>query len=373
MPRRHSKTAVIFAPNSNNLGMYSVDLAGYNLLKTITSDVDFFAESEPYRAGYKYGSIVIRGYKSAKHLWGYDRIVYWGDFTTSFAYAKGDYFRRTGIKFFPYSKKLIKSGLTAKSVQRRVIARWEKLYLPEFEDKRYYSIGQNFQTMTKSEFEALPITARNKYQRFRAILPRDSTSLHNLNLLFNNCSTRPLLQQICDLAFLIDRPPMVNSSRGLKRKNVGVYFRRSKIQNIGKLLDVISQDANVVPFSDWLDNKQDFNLAFEKNCALMRECDVVVSDTYHFLINALREGCPVIGLGNAESEQVTTIGDYKKKVLFADTGLSEYYLEMTSGLLDEKHVEQIREHIRNISVDYWRPYRVDREIAIQQIKSALSV
>jgi hypothetical protein len=373
MPGRHSNTAVIFAPNPKNLGMYSVDLAGYELLQTMTDHVDFFAEYESNVGGFTYGSMMLHRHTSAKQMVGYDKIIYWGDFTTSFPYAKRDYFGRTGKMFFPYSKSLIKLGLTKKLVQRRAISHWEKLYLPQFRDKAYYSIGQNFQTMSKAVFDSLPDTTQDRYRQFRSILPRDSASLENLNLMFSAYSPRPPLQQICDLAFLLKRPPRLASARGKNKKNVGVYFRRSKIKNIGNILDAISRYANVVPFADWIDSNLDYDLAFAKNVSLMRECDVIVSDTYHFLINALREGCPVIGLGNAESEQVSTTGDFKKKVLFADTGLSEFYLEMSGGFLDEKHLDQTLRLIRSINQDYWLSYRVDRDMVVQQIKGALAV
>jgi hypothetical protein len=90
--------------------MYSVDLAGYELLQTMTDHVDFFAEYESNVGGFTYGSMMLHRYTSAKQMVGYDKIIYWGDFTTSFPYAKRDYFGRTGKMFFPYSKSLIKLG-----------------------------------------------------------------------------------------------------------------------------------------------------------------------------------------------------------------------------------------------------------------------
>ncbi|MBY0227421.1 MAG: polysaccharide pyruvyl transferase family protein [Hyphomicrobium sp.] len=352
--------------------MYSVDLAGYQILRTSANCVDFFAECRPNVREFKYGCMTLNRYTSQDQLSDYDTIVYWGDFTTSYSYGRREYFNMTATTFFPYSKTLIKMGATRSRVQRQVVHRWEQLYLPQFKNKRYYSVGQNFQTMTKPIFDTLCSTKQDKYRQFGYILPRDSVSLNNLNLIFDDRSPRPNLHQICDVAFLMSGLPKT-PPKGLQSKTVGVYFRRSKISNVTELLNALSKHANVVLFTDWIGEGIDFEAAFQKNITRIRECHFIVSDTYHFLINALREGRPVIGLGNAQSEQVSTTGDFKKKVLFSDAGLTEYYIELSSHFLSRSEIDETLRLAGALGEDYWKCYRFDRDTVIQQIKEALAV
>lgn len=371
MPDRHAKIAVIFARNTKNLGMYSVDLAGYEVLRTVSQHIDYFAESKSNVEKFQYGSISVNRYTSSEQLFSYDKVIYWGDFTTSVPYARREYFNVHASDYFPYSRRLIKAGVRKRSVQKAVLRRWEDLYLPKFADKAYYSIGQNFQTMTRKIFDTLDSTSQKKYRQFHSILARDSASVQNLNVMFHGEAARPTVQQICDLGFLVGVQPK-NVSPATSKRTVGVYFRRSKIENTPEILNAIARKTNVILFTDWIEEGMDFDATFKKNIALLRDCDFVVSDTYHFLINALREGCSAIGLGNVQSEQVSTIGDYKKKVLFSDTGLSEFYVELSDKALDKCGLDRVLHLLATSGDEYWGTYRVDRHKTIQDIRSVLA-
>ena len=291
-------------------------------------------------------------------------MIFWGDFTTSVDYGKNDYQYVSADRFGS------RFQMFARYVSQSTFDRWLKMYLPD-DGCRYYSVGQNFQTMNQSEWSRLTDDVRYKYGQFRSIVTRDSVSYANLANCFAGARHRVKLLQGVDAAFFC-RNSVQHRVQRPGKKTVGVFFGRSKLQGIDDLYRDLHRKMDVVEISLWFLRGEDFQSSYDRAIELIGQCDVIVSDTYHLLINAMRLGCPAVGVGVVQTQQFGTVGDYKKKVLFKDLGLSKFYIELPNHVLTAQQIEIISTAACLVDGGYWSGYAFDREREINKIAEALA-
>lgn len=329
--------------------MYSVDLAAVQFFKSIGIDCDFFVPFfSPRQTFPSFGKVKLRPYRNPSQLRNYQRVIIWGDFTTHPMYARNDYVRRKVLREnvgnFRWGVRQFTNALS-KLDYKYSYEEWENLYLLAEEDEKppvFLSIGQNFQSLTNSK-TPYDIGEINKlYSRFDVILPRDSSSLGELKRL-----SSPKLSNVrlgMDCAFLLRSSSFLFKKRPIRRRlKIGYYFHRSRIQNVESLLSQIGGlQVDCFEIKGWIGAKPlMLDRHFRRVTESLRSCDLVISDTYHLLINTLILGTLAVGLGVKTPDQNSTVADYKKRVLFEDFGSSDLYVECEDSSLSSHEIGRI--------------------------------
>lgn len=321
--------AIILAKNMSNCGMYSVDLAALHFFQKLNVPYDLFCAIPPASI---YGELNISYLQKSEQLDDYDVIVYWGDFTTSPMY---------GLKDFIFQDKHFRGASnTAESWSR-----WCSLFLPPVRDnnKVYISVGQNFQAV-RSVLDRVPASELyERYKGFHHIFVRDSYSYSELTDIFPELIDKVTCGMDCSF--------LVNSSVCDVERKTDTFcssFGRSQFLNYTTLTGVLhGYGLNEAIGTDWLKLREyRSHWQYRKNLDYMRSANFVLSDTYHFVINAIRENTPVIGFGNKKTSPVNTLSDFKKDVLFKDLGLLDYYFYLEDGSLSDAAITTIAELVQ---------------------------
>jgi len=357
---KKSQVAVLLAYNPENVGMYSVDLSAFKYFKALGIAADFYVPYfHPKLATHGYGSLKVKPYTNSEQLKDYKTVVFWGDFTTNPQY---------GLEDFPNHIKClneVKSIFRPQYIIRKLIIKvlglhyrasfdeWKNLYLladQKKDGRKFISIGQNFQSLHVVDKKIDFSTLKEYYQRFDAIYPRDSVSLQELQKYFPEAGAGNLHLGM-DTAFLLGEasipPTRVNSS---KKYRVGHFFHRSDFTNTGELLSRLeNMGVELVEIKGWISlpmgREHEYFLQLIEQ---IKSCDLVISDTYHLLINSLREGTTPFGMGVKSDTQLTTLSDFKKKVLFHDLNAEDLYVESSSKNLSESEIGIIQDSIIQI-------------------------
>jgi hypothetical protein len=326
------RTAVILAFNSRNAGMYSVDLAAFRLFESLSLPVDYFRVSGRGAMGLvKHGQIPIYDLPDPAVLEHYDAIVFWGDFTTSPSYGREDFYLQI-------------NGADGESSRAELYDYWQRVFLLDGQERgarRIFSVGQNFQTLqTDAAGQDISGLAR-LYEQFDSFMPRDSMSLNALVRTFPGIDRAKLAQGV-DCALMLNEcstGPRPAGRSGI----IGGFFNRSRIRNVAELgVELKKRGYDIADVDRWLRLPTNrVHEGFREMCGQIRSFDCVLTDTYHFAVNAIREGTTPVVIGREAHEQTTTVGDYKKKVLLADLGASELYTEIAGDLLSREQVQQI--------------------------------
>jgi hypothetical protein len=341
------KTAVVLAYNSSNTGMYSVDISALQLFSKLEVPVDFLVGAGLDSFGWiEYGNIRLRKIKNPDILAGYDNIVYWGDFTTSPHYGIEDYFKL--IRHY--------DGINSRE---HIFERWQKIHLLKDIDKgsrRIFSFGQNFQTLSHSAAQLNLASLASYYERFDAIMPRDSHSCDELKANFPTLSPGRLTMG-SDCAFLLDHTQ--RRERSGRTGQICMVLGRSKVANFQPVIDRLAgQGYKFRYINRWLDSPaNNFNAYYEGAIRELRSSDAVITDTYHFAINAIREGVTPVVLARAETGQTSTVGDFKKKVLLRDLVAEDLLAEFHGDGLNEEEVNAIVTRVGEI-IDSTEPHGV---------------
>jgi hypothetical protein len=333
------KIAVICACNPGNAGMYSVDLAAADLLSRNNIDFDLFTSHTPprfarykfmaigidigFRSHYRFGRLMFKHLKSYEQLKNYSHVIYWGDFTPNPVY---------GVEDFYYANEFYDTRLT----KEESFDKWVDLYnVPHNMKQKVMAIGNNFQHDYSSNIKFYRKYLDNLGKKFDVIMPRDSYSLNNIKSQFDpENNTIKKFKSGLDPAFLLNEK-MLNCN--IKpADNVFCYsFGRSQLPNLEDLLEKIelATKCKGVDLEEWLKLKpisaeRDFIGAME-NISTAR---FVVTDLYHLAINSIRLHTPVYCIGNKVSNQIGTLGDFKKNILFKMLGLENYYIEINPDL-----------------------------------------
>lgn len=318
-----TKIAVILAGHNGNSGMYSVDLAAARFFAAHHCDFTLFTAQEVFDRSFTIEGIPVLSIDEQTSLREYTHLVYWGDFINNPAYGIRDFASRD-----------VKLGISP-DIDSAYL-RWKKifnLHETQFEGT-VISVGNNFQNDLSGFTESDPDVLSRLAERFDAILPRDPFSLQNLaNVLPRGSWTK--IRQGMDCAFLL----MADEPRSPERYFC-YFFGRSKIEDMEQLVKEIEEvtGARGVPIDRWLKLRpRNAHTNFLKSRDMMRNAAFVVSDTYHFLINSITMGVPVIALGRSVDKQRGTLGDFKKYTLFSMLGIENYYIPKTKKMSSEDY------------------------------------
>jgi hypothetical protein len=119
---------------------------------------------------------------------------------------------------------------------------------------------------------------------------------------------------------------------------------------------------------DWLEPKPARAIdTIARNTALVRGAHFVVTDIYHLIVTALREGRPVAALGWGASRGRTTLDDKKKELLLRSYFGRHLYVFIEETIEDEKAAvdraaRALRQELKDgIVVDHCRRHRDQSE------------
>ncbi len=331
-PNGHA--AVLCAFHNGNAGMYSVDLAAHQFLKDVGIAFDLYVgQTDAGNSFHKYGGMNFKVCRDQAELQDYSHIIYWGDFLNNPVYGKAEYsYQEVGLK----RSETLSLGYEA----------WKKVMLPDrskLSSSRVISVSNNFQGVDQkiSGGEADEL-AENFKTGFDAILPRDPYGLHSLRSLFPSAAGGYVEQGI-DAAFLWDPHREFTLSREAKKPYFSYHFGRSNIQNSDALVRAISRATGLEarPLDGWLACRPRPREMMEGLVRQMAASRFVVSDTYHCCVNAMNLDVPVIGLGRSASEQIGTLGDYKKFALFDMFNLSHRYFGFREKSIHPSEMEPL--------------------------------
>lgn len=323
--------AVISCLNHKNLGMYSVDLAADSFFASLGIRPDYYCAHNPPRRGKlrfkrllgidignkkfdRVGSIRKRFLHSMSQLSRYDLVCYWGDFTTNPVFLE---------RSFPLCE-----GFSETSGG---VDRWMRLFGANAHHPMKVSIGQNFQHSSLLVEPELTQLLVGSTRSMRGIFPRDSVSTDNLRRC--DISNEIQIDTFLDCAFFLG---VDSRSTGQpcapKSRHFGTFFGRSGLgvlkNHIGELEQNLDLDS--VWLHGWLTSSANtIHADFSRNLEIIRSAHFVVTDTYHVAVNCLRERVFPIVLGQISHDQEGTLGDFKKKVLMNDVGLSDLYVEIS--------------------------------------------
>lgn len=325
---------IVLAWNKRNAGMFSVDLGA-------AAFADLLGEEAVYYSTYP-GSSATSGAPRfrlrdittlPRDLRPTDRLVYWGDFTTSPLYGLENLADKYSKSIRGKPLALLPAGLRA-GIAFRI---WRR-YFSDCRAARTFSLCQNFQTLAtggrpRSWPGGFDLTAH--LLGFERICARDSVSSVAVEIA---SAGRARVSTGMDAAFLADLPTRQPRPRDRVGCHVGLVLFRSQLRDPNRLHALLeARNAtwdDLTP--DWLGlEAANVERSFADLIQRLLRCDLVISDTYHFLINAVRGHVPAIGVGGVSPFQDRPVADFKKEVLFRDLGIPDHYLISASRAFDE--------------------------------------
>lgn len=333
-----NRYAVICAANEGNSGMVSVDAAAVQFLESHRADYSLFTAQQT--AGKMDTYTLLSDWHQLNE---YTHVLYWGDFLNSPLY---------GYKSFPSRSK--RWGLARRN--REAIDQWRKLFIPSAigSHQQLHAIGQNFQNYfedPKNE-EAFTRVFGALESGFSSVTVRDPFSYQNLSRQFSFENLAKIRQGI-DCAFLQDAPIATNEAGGTG--TFAYYFRRSKLKDPAALVAQIEKSTGLrgVPLEKWIPLPAGrWEEHFTQLKGVINNAEFVLSDTYHVCVNAMQSRVPVVGVGRAQKRQESTIGDFKKGVLFDMFDLSRFYVEIPEGGQEEEHLSEIPQVINEALAEH---------------------
>lgn len=340
------KIAVICAYNPRNSGMYSVDLAAQHYFSDKDCQVDFFVtqiKRNPFGRAIigcglrallpphkQFGKMRFRLLENIEQLYAYTHLVYWGDFTTNPVYGATEYATRdTMVRF----------GRPSASNQE-AWKKWKSLFALDTGKpvERVVSAGQNFQNdfgCSSSEFTSV---FESIGAHFDHIITRDPHSLDNLSRYLPESSSCKLELGL-DCAFLL--PPEGDHN---PISQFCFQFGRSGFEKVNELVGSIEEQTGFrgLELENWfcLGSKEAGD-SFAKMRAQIARSKFVLTDVYHVSVNALALGVPVYTLGRHIEDQIGSLGDFKKKVLFDMMHARSRYFECGEDEDEAEFLERV--------------------------------
>jgi hypothetical protein len=302
--------------------MYTVDLAAENFLARHGVTGRYLrAHMNPWKNSTRFGRQRFSRLKNAKQLLGMQPTLYWGDFTTSPLYGLKEFVRRD------IERKHSRNSSEA-------LERWLELFLLSQSDvpaNKVLSFGQNFQSVNSvlsslppAQQKAIVLAYRTNFDTF---LVRDPASAIEMTALV--AGGRADVIEGCDPAFLLDDAvefPDALTSTALEE--FCFFFGRSSLINVDALVEKIESKTGLkaVKLEKWLKlNKYDAHREVGEMMEKIGAARFVITDTYHLCVNALRIGTPAICLAGDDEKQMSSLSDYKKKVLFKSFEIEDFY------------------------------------------------
>lgn len=292
------------------------------------------------RQRWRLGRLAFQLCRDAKMISGFDRIVYWGDFQNNPVYGL-DEFRNQEVKL-GYAKNF---GEAFENYKRTNL-----LHGVPGPPKRAISVSNSFQTLPLEGIADDSIPACLE-RNFRAIYPRDPVSLERLRATYPRAADGNIRQGIDAALLLARRPPPAFWQRA---PILTWHFRRSKLAEPEHIIREISRRTGLraVHLRNWFrPGGRAAPLRILKMRSEMRSSRLVVTDVYHVAVNALALGVPVLCIARAATEQLGTLGDYKKHTLLEMFQLSDWLHPVGEGDLSADDIEAIAERASRILAD----------------------
>jgi len=259
----------------------------------------------------------------------YDRIVYWGDFLHSRRFQMSDLLWRWGKPDEAQERRIV-DGIfrnllledAPDHVLQRVIVFGSSLYINNRED------------------EADPRYAaaiKRLYANARLLLLRDPVSAYYAQRFggHRDDSTQGLdcafLLRSADLGRWLKAPP----EPATQGDRIGFSLGRTIAHDPsvkGPIMELVNEAATQLgggaPIDiDWLPPNWDNPIqGLSDKLRKIRQCRLVITDTYHCTVNAWREGVPAICVGRGVEKAAGTFDDKKKELLYAMFNIRDYYL-----------------------------------------------
>ncbi|NIC41997.1 polysaccharide pyruvyl transferase family protein [Aquabacterium sp. A08] len=127
------------------------------------------------------------------------------------------------------------------------------------------------------------------------------------------------------------------------------------------------------PISNWLKtNRFHPDHTYKAALKTLRSAEFVITDTYHLAINAINLGIPTIGIGLYQTEQVNTCADFKKKVLFEDLGIANFYIETQTSDIKES-LDRILSNSKSVKNYNLATAENKKEIYAKQLTDTLTL
>lgn len=341
--------------------MYSVDLAARHVFAGTDFDLfvtqtgqnrlaqvlgDYVPRRLLERPFTTYGAMRFRLLDDIARLRRHSHVVYWGDFQNNPVYGYDTYALR---EFRMGHSPSIEAGF----------AKWRRLFaLTEVKPvARAISVGNNFQ----NDFDAIARTHPEVFAamgaRFDAILPRDPYSVENLSRHLP-AEARPKVAQGMDCAFLLPAPPPMDPG-----DHFCCHFGRSGFRDTAGLIaraETLTR-LRAVDLDRWFHlPRKGAHEVFTAMRAQIRAARFVLTDTYHVAVNAMTLGTPVYGIGRAAAVQDGTLGDFKKRVLFAMMDAAPFYTEAAP---DEPEAEAFDRCLRAVADQLHRDPELGRRVS----------
>jgi Polysaccharide pyruvyl transferase len=304
-----AKTAIICAYNNENPGMYTVDLSALGFFRDTRFRL-FQVEPLP-----RFGKIRYQQLVGIDSLHDFQHIVFWGDFQNNPLWGANDFAqRRIRCAASPHLD----------SARRD----WVSLYLRTREgvgrDKTLMSVGTCFLGAdTEDLLRRYGQDLRFLLDSFDLIVPRDPLSTEVVRRLGDQGTQAKIIEGM-DPVFLGDHLP---TSDGSARGQFGCFFHRSHITGTEELISAVARQSGLSPRClRWFGLKNDLltHWRYRRLIRQVLECEFIITDVYHLAATSLKMHVPAICIGRTEVLQRSTLGDLKKKALFASLHCDDY-------------------------------------------------
>jgi hypothetical protein len=331
-----------------NTGMFSVEWAAYRFFKEnfpgnrITFYVPHLSPESEYPDEYQirvpYAIYRQIDDKSVDDIWAADLIVYWSDFfhTRHFIEQYLANYTNVDMEIF-YSAYFLEGA--PHSVLRKAIAFGNSLMFFSDFGKPHDRYSRAFYRLYKT----MPIA-----------MPRDMISYQNLVKFRSNHDCLGCCSQGVDPAMLL---PNQKNNPGIAKNNLGLFIgRRTEIdpKHVKNIKRFAKKTGRQIHWIDWMRNTESLLLRAIKNprqapnlirhmllAARYRQIghesnplfnlnryDMIVTDTYHLAVNAIRCKIPVFCIGTGEiiyGKDSLDLHDQKKEAMMKMFGLGSKY------------------------------------------------
>lgn len=315
------KIAIVNAfPVGLNPGMLSVDFAFDSFIKKyeVDANIDYLSSDMNYSLRHSENEITWARFKDVKQIYGYDKIIYWGDFLQWVGFGENDWCDRQ-----PHEPK------------DKLMQEYYRLFLLDKDEelhKKTILFGGTIYPLSSND-----LLNTHYYNCLKQLIT------HAQLALFRDVISAGFAQQLsnnetqfwgCDCAFLLD-----TGNKTPKLKNYLMYsFGRSGQEHAQvEFAHQLAKKLHLEPMDiKWLDLK----IPLAKKIQLIKQASVVLTDIYHLSITGLREQIPTLCVGQGNSYAVLSLSDKKKEILFKQHFAENYYIFLDEIISSSNNTEE---------------------------------
>jgi hypothetical protein len=331
-----------------NTGMFSVEWAAYEFFRKnfpdckLTFYVPHLSPESEYPAEYEM-RVPYRTYKqlddhAVDEIWSADLIVFWSDFFHTRHYIDQYLTNYTDVDLDLFYQAYFLEGAPEEVLIKAIGFGNSLMFFSDF-GKPHDRYSKAFHRL----YKIMPIS-----------MPRDTVSYENLVKFRSENLCHGCIAQGIDPAMLI--PEMIFNPAN-RAKNIGLFIgRRTEINSshLKAIKDFAKEVGGKICWIDWMRNTESLLIRAIKNprqaLNLFRHIilgiryrelwhtenplfhfyryDMIITDTYHLAVNAVRCNIPVFCIGTGEviyGKNALDLHDKKKEVLMSMFGLSNNY------------------------------------------------